>query len=803
MEVTNGNTNGNEDHESQIPDVYSARSVAEIKAALAELRVKDAAVTSQLNKLLASQKGLQRDLGRLDLLRANLSTQATKTRSISNGMLSDAASTASRISSSVKRLDLEQERVKATLTVVEQVAELKACVLGVAGSMGAAQDWETAASYLSRASKIPKEVLEGDFAARIVPTAEVPDSPAVTLNNASESLCTLFLKEFDKAVKEGDGGKITRFFKLFPLINRSDVGLDVYGRYVCQGVATRARANLNAGTGGTQSRDGYFYANALTKLFEQIAQIAEGHGSLVERHYGPGRMIRVIERLQVEADMQGGIILDTWGDERKIDRQLTDIKSYPYTFLVQSFSAPVRGSTGTPRAGSPTPTRNSEDEGVDMRQVDALLSELSTMLSKWSLYTRFITEKCRPPDSADEQLATPPFLLNSSLQRKVNDRLLSPFGILTTFFFRRSVEKAFQLDEQPSELSLNPHKPLSSSPPHITSAIEDIMYIVNKVLNQSLSTCSLPLVLSTVPTITRILTGDFIGMQQRKMRDESYPRAAIAGSLPPEHLIVSFLVLINNLDVASTYITQIITSRLNPNASPTTQQQTPLTTLFPSLHDQHTLNTTLTTLRNSFVEKTSELQSDGINVIFNNVLKPRLRPILIDTFRDTNYQLTQSETEDYLTVLSESYPDTVTDSDATLVFSPGVRQRFALGWDALTRPIQRLMNEKPWDQLLGVTTGYLSKLLEKRVWTYSGRVNASGAARLEHDVNEIVRVVCKGQKWGVREGFERVRQLCAVVGMDEEEWNEIEDGGGSWEGVAERLSVEERGRARGMVREVD
>ena len=153
MDFTDGNTNGNGDHENTIPDVYSARSVAEIKAALAELRLKDAAVTSQLDKLLASQKDLQRDLGRLDLLRANLSTQATKTRSISNGMLSDAASTASRISSSVKRLDLEQDRVKATLTVVEQVAELKACVLGVAGSMGAAQDWETAASYLSRASK--------------------------------------------------------------------------------------------------------------------------------------------------------------------------------------------------------------------------------------------------------------------------------------------------------------------------------------------------------------------------------------------------------------------------------------------------------------------------------------------------------------------------------------------------------------------------------------------------------------------------------------------------------------------------
>ena len=62
--------------------------------------------------------------------------------------------------------------------------------------------------------------------------------------------------------------------------------------------------------------------------------------------------------------------------------------------------------------------------------------------------------------------------------------------------------------------------------------------------------------------------------------------------------------------------------------------------------------------------------------------------------------------------------------------------------------------------------------------------------------------VCKGQKWGVREAFERVRQLCAVVGMDEEEYGEIDEQG-NWEGVADRLGSEERGRARSMVKEVD
>ncbi len=381
--------------------IYNAGSIVEIRDALARLNEHEIAVTARLDALVASQKDLSRDLGRLDLLRANVGSQAVSIRTISNGLLSNAASTATRISNAVKRLDLEQVRVKGTLDVVEQVAELKACVLGVTGSMGAPQDWETAAGYLNRASKIPNEIVNGSFAEEIVPTAEVPDPPTVTLEHAAESLRGLFLREFEKAAQDGNGTKVTRFFKLFPLIGKPDVGLDVYGRYVCQGVASRARANLNAGTGGYQRNEGFFYANALTKLFEHIAQIVEQHGGLVEQHYGVGRMVRVIERLQLEADIQGGIIIDTWSDERSIDRKLTDIRSYAFTFLVQSFLPTQPPRSGTPRAGSPA-SRNAaadaqarEEEGVDMKDIDGFLSEMAVMLGRWSLYSRFIATKCK------------------------------------------------------------------------------------------------------------------------------------------------------------------------------------------------------------------------------------------------------------------------------------------------------------------------------------------------------------------------------------------------------------------------
>lgn len=372
-------------------------NVADLRAALRALHDRESAITARLDSLLASQPDLSRHLGRLDLLRAGLGAQVIAARSINNDMLSSAAETAGSLSSRVKELDLEKSRVEDTLGVVEQVAELKACVNGVVGSMGAPQDWEAAAGYLARASKIPEEIARGAFAASIVPSVEVPDPPWVTLESARESLCLLFLREFEKAAAEGDGTKVTRFFKLFPLIGRADVGLDVYGRYVCQGVAGTARATFKDSLGGQNRKEGFFYANALTKLFEHIAQIVESHGGLVERHYGAGKMVRVIERLQMEADVQGGIILDTWSDERGVDRKITDVKSYPFSFLVQSF-LPQAPRSGTPRISSPSAggnnPRSSEDEGVNMKEVDGLLSEIAVMLGRWALYTRFLSGKC-------------------------------------------------------------------------------------------------------------------------------------------------------------------------------------------------------------------------------------------------------------------------------------------------------------------------------------------------------------------------------------------------------------------------
>ncbi|PSN61429.1 COG4-domain-containing protein [Corynespora cassiicola Philippines] len=746
------------------PDIFAAASVADIHQALAHLHHREAAVTQRLNHLIASQKDLSRELGRLDLLRAHLGSQAVNTRHISNGMLSDAAATANRISGAVKRLDHEQSNVKQTLDVVEQVAELKACVLGVHGSMGAPQDWETAASYLSRAANIPADVVDGAFAEEIVPTAEVPDPPRLTLDAAAESLCGLFLREFEKAAADGDGTRVTRFFKLFPLIGRTDTGLDAYGRYVCQGVASRARTNFNSAP-PAQRNEGFFYANTITKLFEHIAQIVDGHEPLVERHYGPGMMGKVIERLQIEADVQGGIVLDTWHEERNIERRLTDIKSYAFSFLVQSFLPSQKPAVGTPRSSSPASAaaaaRSSEDEGVNMKEVDGLLGESAVMLGRWALYARFISSKCaprEPEDRIDHGLVMPLFLAGSNLNKKVSSHLIEPFNVMTTFFFRRSVEKAFQLDEFPADLNLNPSKPLGANPPFITSAVDDIMYIVNQVLQRSLATSQRAIIASVVDTVGRVLGSDFVGMVQRKMRDECYPRPVIQGGLPPEDKVVAFLVLMNNLDMANEYNRRIVEQQLGADRQGADgESKSPVHDLFPFGHDAVFVEAQLKQLERAFAVKTTELLNDSVQVTFHNVLKPRVRPILAEAFRDVDYAPDPDVDE-------EEDPD----ADADVV-----KARFDRGWGALVRPIKRILTPANFDRLLSVAVTYLASALEKRIRSYYGRVNELGAVRLERDVSGVMAAAVAGGRYGLRDAFARVAQMLVILNMEEDEWEEV------------------------------
>lgn len=412
------------------------------------------------------------------------------------------------------------------------------------------------------------------------------------------------------------------------------------------------------------------------------------------------------------------------------------------------------------------------------------------MCSKLSLISYKFLLLCvqprEPEDTIDHGLEMPKFLATSNLNKKVSTHLVEPFNVMTTFFFRRSVEKAFQLDQSPSDLNLNPTKPLGADPPFITTAVDTVMYILNQVLQRSLATSQRAVISSVVPDVGRVLSADFIGMIQRKMRDESYPRPVIQGGLPPEDKVIAFLVLINNLDVANDYIKRIIEQQLG--AAPQADDENPkshLEDLFPFGHDAKFVENTLKSMEHAFAVKSGELLNDSIQVAFHNVLKPRVRPILTEAFREVNYKPSDDVNGD----------DDGESDDGDLV-----KSRFDRGWGALIRPIKRILTATNFDRLLQVAVGYLASALEKRIKSYHGLVNELGAVRLERDISGVITAAVAGGKYGLRDAFTKCTQMTLIMNMEDDEWDEVsrEEAGDS--GIPWVLTADERTFARGIVK---
>lgn len=663
---------------------------------LEELSREEEALSHKVDRLLSSAGNLSRDLQKLDLLRAqSQSLQVSSSYLLS--ALEGNASTAERISSNVRGLDAEQSRIKETLKYVEEVRELKACVLGVHHSMEA-QEWETAASFVHRASLVPEQIAQGQFAALMVPTAETPLSPAATIKEASEQLYGLFTREFLAAAKTRDIRQITRFFKLFPQIDKSNEGLDLYAGFVSSIIAERAEQALN-----TASTSPILYASLMTGLFENIAKLMTNHSPLITRVYGDN-IDRVLEKIQVECDKQGILILTTMNEDRQIGRKVGEIKSYSFSFLVQSFLPASRDTSHAP-----------EEREVDSRTLDALLSEISIIFARWSLYSNFVQRLATVKEMS--------FVKESAMAQYLTVKMEGNYETMEGYFMRRSVERAFQLET--IETTEEGHQ--------ISSIVDDVMFILRKVTLRAFSTGQQKTMSAIFAVVRRIMEQDYAGVLGRRMQDLqnriSGPKTGVVRSLDLERRDRSeYSTLLNNLDVSAEYIAKIVAEH----------QTSDLLTVYNDVGAALRCIEVLGTL----TERFSRGLEDGLTVLYNAYIKNRIRTVINDLFFGQNYVLTPVQFEE---------------SNLANPFSG----KFKTEWDNLiTDPFASSLSRHAYLNLLTISVRAFIRVLEKKLLTI--RCNELGAIKLDKDISSIINLTAADHP-GIRDRFDRVREISHVV----------------------------------------
>ncbi|KAG8949049.1 hypothetical protein FRC00_008335 [Tulasnella sp. 408] len=720
----------------------SARTLTTLPAiltSLSEIEALESSLSASLSNLVASQQPIINSLTRLQSLVPHVE-ELTLDADLLAEKVGGTAQTAQRVGGKVRVLDEEMRRVRDASERVAAVTELKLSLADLHSSIEA-QDWETATRHCARAMAVPPEIIKGPFAESVVPTADLPLPPSETLQEAREKLLRIFRVEFGKASQARDSANTSRFFKLFPAIGWEKEGLEAYSGFVVDLV--RGRATVSG-----KSSSPLYYITTLTSLFESIALIVDQHQPVVEKYYGSGKMLSVVARLLQECDRVVGGLIESWEEERQMQRKVQDIQNPYFPALA---SQPQRKGTQV-----------SEDDGPDPREIDKVLTEVAGLAGRWALFRRFLTERLKEehesnPQSPDgtvtdddvdktteakpEPTSTEPDgspspeveLIESTGCRSMMAQLISTYYIpLETWYLRSVIDKAHRVSA-----------PDSSEPPQTTTP-DDVFYILKLVISRLLTTGSVDCVEKMAQVITGILEKDLAGVIRRKMEDIYSPSSQAArGSAAQREKTErenrnAFIIQLNDLDISSAHMETLIKNVL---ASPQIQQNFLETDVAPT---QEHVSSTL-----KLTTKFQSILKWGVEQLFNQLTRPKLRSLIVEVYKDVSYMLDD-------------------DSYASAEYQDVVRKRFVKAWDGLVDGFKDTFTERNYRAFFSLAVEVLVRPWEKHI--LSMKFTELGAIRFDKDLRSITAYLSTQTAFGdTREKFLRLQQISTILNLDLEE----------------------------------
>ncbi|KAJ3169511.1 Golgi transport complex subunit 4 [Geranomyces variabilis] len=735
-----------------LAELQQLTDIVEINRQLQLLVVEEQQTEARLDEIVKGGAQLDEHLRTLDALRPQIGFLRNDGTALLR-VLSDTSKLAERISGKVRQLDLEQSRVKATMVLVEDIQELKKCAAGVQKAL-AIPDPELAGHFISRYLAYDPETIARIF----TPYSDdeyADTTPLDTLRTAQQQLTDLAMDGFDNAVQIADEEAILRYFKIFPMVGRHEVGLDKFSAYISGSISRQCQDNMRGNAEQPQ-----FYASLLTRLFETIAMVVDRQEGMVNAVYGPGRMLRVIQRLQREADIQGSIILNGFSERRQLKRKLADISRYEESLRKRP------GSASTAAAATATPAQN--DFYLEPREVDPILSELATISQKSQIFHRFLHVRAEVQSASlrEQPLTGSDWstsldgegdgLVTSSKLDELGQGLMSDYVSMEEYFVRRSVEKAMSLD--------------SHTPEDVTSScVEDVFYILKTCTRRALSTSDANAISAIINGIGHILELDYVNVIQKRL---GAAFAGVEGKGGP-----SYTIMLNNIDVSCTYIVKL-TQELDDQVA---QLFPPSSNRDLSLEKIRSCLAVLSEYADSF----RNVLKTWIDNIFKQQMKPRVRPLLQTSYHDVRYILTE---EEYA----------VQDAEGLFV------KRFVAGLQKHIGAYRAQYSDWNYGHAMALLCDWIGKEWE-RYLVQTFKFNQLGALRFDKDLRQVTQYLTSTTTWPVRDRFQRLAQVATVLTLDSvsdlmELWTGGEAGGG---GIAWRINAKDVKRVLALRTDLD
>ncbi|MEW5307113.1 MAG: hypothetical protein WDW36_009530 [Sanguina aurantia] len=643
-------------------------------------------------------------------------------------LLSSVAGTAQmaeHISSKVRRLDLAQQRVSASLARVNLILDRSACIAGVQSAMDN-EDYETAAAHVATFSSLEARLHSGS-ANHAMDLAQAEDQRKV-LREAKSQLEAVVERRFDEAVASRDSATAVRFAKLYKPLGKQAEGLRRLVEFLRVGVAAQARsqyAALSSALEGANAKKVDFAA-ALSLLFKEVAVCLDNHEPIVSGVFGADAVMELVGGLQQECDVHGSKLLARFLEARKVGALVAQVAGRQGggggggRNSGDPFNQPHSGGGG---GGGQQPT------GVDHRVVEGTLEEVLRLCQLSEEYNHFMMGRMRAAIAPAPLNAVRETSFRSGAFNVAVREMLGYYMTLEEYYMDETTTMAVRIDE--------------STPGALTSSmVDDVFFIMRKCGLRCLASGSVQCMCALLGELNNVLANAYRNALLQRLGQgparllANAPHAGDgggAGSHQPSAFALEYATALNNTDVSAEYVTKLRAElesyivELLPLASERERGRSVLADLSKTSSDLRQM-----------VSKSLESLSEA--------LLPRLRPTLEGDVTAASYCLSELE---YAGRESEGAP-----------------------W--VGRLLAALDNAMLWLQPFLTTDNYeglFHLVVDKVVSRLEGilsrkQFNQLGGLQLDRDTRLLVSLLGERSARTVRDKCGRLTQTAMLLGME-------------------------------------
>ncbi|SCU96646.1 LAMI_0F07250g1_1 [Lachancea mirantina] len=727
-------------------------------------------LNSLQNYIQASHSSTNQRVRKLELERTKLMHTLSALHQVSESN-SSAKLLAKDVSSRIVSVKKEREIVMQTLNFVSDVSTLKHNIALVHEAFSQ-KNLLYAATKINIIRNLPEEVIDSEFTRKMVPSSEIPEEPGVLLNQWIQELATAFQEKFQKAVKDQKVGELTSVFEVFPSIGKAELGLDLYSKYVCDMVAEQSRKIMTT----VPNKGPTFYAQALLHLFRIVSTVINEHSKVIAKYYGKECMAHIMTKIQKEADMQAGLILDTFETNRNVDE-----------IVSKDFSSQQKFDIVEP----------------SLNDHFALVNEFSAMLQNWSMYRKFFALKWQEFSglAVDEKLVVPDPISKGAFTLKTqNQKVLTKFERLVNIYLYRSFHRSLSLEELPSlnDILTNPYvkqADLGSYP--VSSVLDDMTMLIRSSLIAVVNIGEGSILMQFLDDLTKFIQSEYLVKFLQSNLKQLQPRLAgntvLREHNPPSESVVAsraaspgvadqgklsnlrfnfkgaastafsniqsnlqavyvdeesvlklhqYLIYMNTIGVGCEYFDRLLVKDLVQDNA------TLLSDTFPFEDWPKVLSEKIHSVQDTILSQNKKLLRWSARVVFEVVLQSRITKIMGPIFSSTP--------EDNYLCTAENFEDI---SDI---------QSFKVMWLELIQPYEKMLYKTCYLELLTVLVENLVNSLSTRIWLL--QVNELGAIKLDRELSALISLICR-DRYSLRDKFTNLTQMILVLGLDDDDFD--------------------------------